>query len=324
MKRVAVVGLGKMGLLHASLLNVLPNVELAALCEKSPLIRRFIKKMFKDISIVADVKELSGLGLDAIYVTTPIFTHYPLVKTICAERIARHIFVEKPLASNYAESEELCNLAMNQGIIMVGYSRRFMVTFKKAKEIVDEGSLGELISFEAYACSGDFLGAKKTLPEGVLRDFGCHAIDLALWFFGKLEVETAKVESMVGPGSEDSVYFKVKTSTGLEGEFRTSWCVEDFHLPQIGLVIKGSKGIMTADEDRVELKLKEGRSLLWHKHDLGDNVPFLLAGADYFREDEAFVKSIVNGGNAEPSFQTALEVDQVIEEVRKKARGNEQ
>ena len=43
--KVAVVGLGKMGLLHASILNVLPNVDLAGLCDKSVVLRRFLKKV---------------------------------------------------------------------------------------------------------------------------------------------------------------------------------------------------------------------------------------------------------------------------------------
>ena len=69
---VGVIGLGKMGLLHASILNFLPDVKLAALCEKSGVIRRFLKKVFKDVKVVDDVEKLSGLGLDAVYVTTPI------------------------------------------------------------------------------------------------------------------------------------------------------------------------------------------------------------------------------------------------------------
>jgi hypothetical protein len=76
---------------------------------------------------------------------------------------------------------------------------------------------------------------------------------------------------------------------------------------------------MTAEEDKVDLKLNNGRSFLWHKHDLGDNASFLLAGADYFRQDQAFMKAIIDGCSAEPSFRTALEVDRVIAQVEEKA-----
>ena len=46
--RVAVIGLGKMGLLHASILNTLPNVELTALCDKSVFVRKFCKRVFEE------------------------------------------------------------------------------------------------------------------------------------------------------------------------------------------------------------------------------------------------------------------------------------
>jgi predicted dehydrogenase len=318
MIKIALIGMGQMGLLHASLLNVMPDVKLVAFSEKNPLICRFARKIFRDTSIVADVKELSGFGLDAIYVITPISTHYPIVKTIYAEGIARNIFLEKPLASRYTESKELCNLAMNQGINMVGYNRRFAVTFKKAKEMMDSGTIGELIAFEGYAYSPVFLGVKassKTPPKRVLPELGCHIIDLAVWFFGKLEVEEAKAESIVGPGSEDAVYLKVKTSRGLGGEIKTSWCMERYEATGLGLVIKGSKGTIKVEEDRLELKLNDGKLSFWHMHNLNDNVPFLLPRADYFREDETFVKAIIDNRNVEPNFQSSLEVDRIIAQV---------
>jgi len=47
--KVAVVGFGKMGILHAGILNALPKVQLVAVCEKSGLIRRFMRKLFRDV-----------------------------------------------------------------------------------------------------------------------------------------------------------------------------------------------------------------------------------------------------------------------------------
>ena len=61
--KVAVVGLGKMGILHASILNTLPNVELTALCDKSTLIRKVCKKLFKHVQVEADLEKFSDLGL---------------------------------------------------------------------------------------------------------------------------------------------------------------------------------------------------------------------------------------------------------------------
>ena len=214
--RVAIVGLGKMGLLHASILNTLPNVQLTALCDKSSLIRRFCNRVFERVHVVDGLTKFSDLDLDAVYITTPIPSHFLVAKTIYSNGIARNVFVEKTLASSYDESKELCELAQSfKSTDMVGYMKRFAVTFVKAKHLLDQETLGEIISFDAYAYSSDFFGSEKsskTSPSrgGVLGDLGAHVIDLALWFFGDLHVDSAKMESLVEDGSEDSACFRVK------------------------------------------------------------------------------------------------------------------
>lgn len=328
MKRVAIVGLGKMGLLHASLLSVLPEVELVAICEQGALIRRFGRKVLGGSKMVGRVAELSGLGLDAIFVTTPPSSHFGVVEAILSANLAPNIFVEKPLAASGAESEELCRLIEKQasGTNMVGYNRRFAVTFGKAKEILDEGSLGDVHSFQAHAYSSDFLGATSSSNArsrgSVLRDLGCHAVDLAMWFFGALQLETVEAGAMVEKGSVDSVSFRAATRDGLAGEFKNSWCMANYRLPEIGLTASGSKGIMRVNDDDVELKLKTGNEHLWRRHDLNDDAAFFLGGTDYFREDEAFVRALMNGSGVEPSFRSAVAVDQLVDQVEERARGH--
>ena len=320
------MGLGKMGILHASLLNTIPGVQLVAFCEKKYLIRRFSKKVFKGIKVVSSVSELADFALDAVYVTTPPSAHFPVIRTIYSEGITNNVFVEKPLASDYSDSKELCILAKNGGINMVGYNRRFAVTFRKAREVLEEEGLGELISFEGYAYSSDLLGVRadsKNLPgDGVLKDLGCHAIDLALWFFKELSIERAEVKSTTGSHSEDSVYFEVKSPRGFNGKIKSSWCMEDYRLPEIGMLVNGSRGRMRVNDDSVELKLNSGKTHVWHRHDLGDNVGFFIGRSDYFREHEAFWKGITSGCEVEPDFGAALEIDRVIEQVRTKASEN--
>jgi len=323
--RVAIIGLGKMGLLHASILNTLPNVELNALCDKGALIRKFCKRVFDKVHVVNHLEKLSDLNLDAVYVTTPIPSHFIVTETIYSNGIARNLFIEKTLASSYDEAKKLCELAQSfGGINMVGYMKRFAVTFRKAKGLLNQDTLGGVVSFDAYAYSSDFLGSEKSPKTsasrgGVLRDLGAHIIDLALWFFGDLEVDSAKLESLVEGGSEDSAYFRVKKSGGLEGLFNISWCKENYRLPEFGLVIRGSEGIMRVNDDKVELKLNDGKLSRWYRHDLNDNVGFLLGAPEYFREDKCFIESVLNGDNSEPSFCAASEVDYIVDQVKCRA-----
>jgi predicted dehydrogenase len=326
--RVAVVGLGKMGLLHASILNVMPSVEVIALCDKSFLLLRFVKKLFKTVKVVDDVAKLADLDIDSVYVTTPIPTHFPVVKAIYLNKVTRNLFVEKTLASSWGKARELCDLAQTfGGVNMVGYMKRFSHTFGKARSLLNQGILGELDFFDVHAYSSDFSGIHKgskmsSYRGGVLGDLGSHVIDLALWFFGDFEVDLAVLESVVEGSCEDSAHFTTKKS-GLEGQFNVSWCMDNYRLPDFGLMITGQRGIMKVNDDHLELKLKDGASSMWYRHDLNDSVNFLLGEREYYREDEFFVKSILTDNNAEPSFKTASKVDYVIEQVKKKASKND-
>ena len=319
--KVAVVGFGKMGILHAGILNALPKVQLVAVCEKSGLIRRILKNLFRDVFVVDDVGELSDLGLDAIYVTTPVSCHFAVVKSIYDLGVSSNVFVEKPLASNYSEAKELCDLACRLGgVNMVGYMRRFSVTFRKAKDLLDQGVIGEPVYFSAYAYSSDFFGVDEnskvhTPKVGVMRDLGCHAVDLALWFFGDFKVKNAKIDSLFGDGSEDSVSFEVETQSGIGGKFDVTWCVDGYRMPEVGFTVEGSKGVMRVNDDALELSLNGGEKFRWFRHDLRDGVGFWLGAPEYYREDECFVEAVIRGGFVEPCFETAAKVDRLIDEV---------
>jgi predicted dehydrogenase len=328
--KVAVVGLGKMGLMHAGIISVLPNAKLVAACEKSAIIRKFLKKVLGAVTVVDDISKLSGLSLDAVYVTTPIMSHFPVIKSLFSEKIASNIFVEKTLASSSSEAKELCELDRRfGGVTMVGYQRHFSVTFRKAKKLLEQEAIGKLISFEAYAYSSDFFGSEDdskahAAKVGALRDLGCHIIDAALWFFGDMQVESAKFGTLSGSRSQTIVYFECKRSDGLDGKFSVSQSMENYRMPEVGLLVSGSLGTIEVNDDRLDLKLKSGRSRTWYRHDLNDNVAFLLGTPEYFREDAHFINSILQGQTAEPSFETAMKVDCLIDQIKEKADKIEQ
>lgn len=325
--RIAVVGIGKMGLLHAGILSSLPDVELVALCDKSAMILRFARKVFAPtgVKVLNGIEELAGLDLDVAYVTTPISSHAAIVRELYASETARNVFVEKTLASNYEEARGLCELAQRiKGVNMVGYMKRFAVTFRKAKDLLDKKALGEISSFDAYAYSSDFLGldpnSKTAASRGeALRDLGCHAIDLALWFFGGLQVESLRPKPSTGE-TLDLVSFAVGSLGGVKGEFNVSRSMEGYRYPEICFSIVGSRGTLRVNDDKLEFKQDHGESFTWYRHDLSDNVDFWLGEAEYFREDQRFIRSILEGHGAEPDFSAASEVDGVIDNV--KARGD--
>lgn len=321
--KVAVIGLGKMGLLHSSILSVIPSVEVVGLCDKSFMLRRIAKKLFKRSVVVDDVEKLRDLSLDCAYVTAPIPAHFSIVNDLYSKSAISNVFVEKTLASSWNKAKELCALSEKiPGANMVGYMKRFSVTFSKAKSFLDEGVLGELVSFKGSAFSSDFANYKQVSKGfsrgGVLSDLGSHIIDLALWFFGDFNVENAIIKSLVDEASEDEVSFTVKRS-GLTGEFEVSWCRDNYRMPNFALTVQGSKGSLTVNDSNVVLEVSGKKPLILYKPGLNDNVAFLLGDPEYYREDEHFIESILNNERAEPSFSTASRVDYIIDKVKKEA-----
>ena len=325
--RLAVIGLGKMGLLHASISSVIPDVELVALVDKSALLKRLYKKIFssKEVVVTGDLEKLTKLDLDAVYITTPISSHAPIAASLYKKGIVRNIFVEKTLASSYDQAKELCDLAKNfGGVNMVGYMKRFSVTFRKAKDLLAQQTLGEPYSFKAYAYSSDFLGltkeSKSSAPRGgALRDIGCHTLDLVLWLFGDLEVSNVASNSEIELGAEISASFTVKNSNGLEGQFEISQRMLNYRMPEFGLLIECEKGKIEVNDDRLSLTKSDGSNTKFYRHDLNDHVNFFLGETEYFRENQHFVNSVLNNRVTESSFETASKVDYIIDQVRSRS-----
>jgi len=311
---IGVIGMGKMGLLHASILSTIPNVKISAIFDKSPIMKRFAAKVLGGIFVTDSFDAFAELKYDAIYVTTPIPTHFSIVKDIYSRGITRNIFVEKTLTSSYEQSAALCLEAkVAGGVTMVGYMCRFSPTFRKARALLQEETIGNLISFKAYAYASDFAegkGKSLKIKGSANRDLGSHVVDLSIWFFGSdLQIEPS------AQNSESGSCFKVHNSRILTGEFDISWSKADYRLPEFGLAITGSKGIIKVNADFAKLEKNTEDAVSWFRQDLHDNVPFLLGAPEYYREDAYFVSTIINGGSAESDFVAASKVDLLIDHV---------
>jgi predicted dehydrogenase len=319
--KVAVVGLGKMGMLHASILSTLPGVEVTAFCDKSLLMRKIAKRTLKTALVTSEVSELADLGLSAVYVTTPIPSHYPIIKLILENHICPNVFSEKTLSLNYTQSEELCRLASaHHSVGMVGYMKRFSVTFKKAKEILETSLIGQVSSFDAYAYSSDFADAKagatvSLARGGVLEDLGSHIADLSLWLLGDLKVTSAVLQAALTQGATDDVQFQVAGHDGLVGNFEVSWLKLGYRMPEFGLTVIGSRGIMAVTDTDVRLTVKGEPHVPWFRQNLDDTVAFLLGDPEYYREDEQFIASIQSQSSPEPNFESATKVDCFLSQV---------
>jgi predicted dehydrogenase len=138
-----------MGLLHAAISNVLSDHKLIAMCEKDRVLLTMGKKILPDVGFYETVDEMIlKADPDVVFVTTPTHTHVPLIEQILSLNKTIAIFCEKPLACSQSDAARVASLAKDS-ISMVGFQKRFSYTFQKAKELLINDSLGELLFFRA-------------------------------------------------------------------------------------------------------------------------------------------------------------------------------
>lgn len=127
--------------------------------------------------------------IDAVSVCTPNAMHEEIA--IAALEAGKHVYIDKPLADNYASAARIAEAAAKSaGRSMVVFNDRFFPSTLRAKQIAEEGKLGEITGFSCrYLHSGSLdankpAGWKQLAEGGVLNDLAVHALDLITWMIG--------------------------------------------------------------------------------------------------------------------------------------------
>ena len=149
MVKFGVIGYGYWGPNVVRNLQSITGAEVASVCDKSSASRRRAHKTNPHIYVTADTAEiLSSPEIDAIAIITPVWTHFELAKA--ALENGKHVFVEKPFASNVAQAEQLIELAAQKNLkIMVDHTFLFTGAVKKIKQLLHEGGLGKLYYYDS-------------------------------------------------------------------------------------------------------------------------------------------------------------------------------
>src|SRR5690242_11985367 len=184
MIRIAVVGLGKMGLSHLAIVNAHPDVVLAGVCDSSGYVLGILKK-YAGVRTYSDYETmLRELELDAIVIATPTRTHAGMVRTALHRGL--HVFCEKPLTLAVDDGEALVALARERNAVtQVGYHNRFVGGFTEVKALLDAGAIGTVThaAGEAYGpvvlrAKGSTWRSRKEEGGGALFDYAAHPLNL--------------------------------------------------------------------------------------------------------------------------------------------------
>jgi predicted dehydrogenase len=149
-----------------------------------------------------------------------------------AVRAGKHVLLEKPGARNAVELQPVAEEAARRGLkVKVGFNHRFHPAVWKAKEMVNQGAVGELMFVRGRYGHGGRLGYEKEWRfskafsgGGELLDQGTHLIDLSRWFLGEFAVVHGVLPRYYWPGEvEDNCFMTLQTAEGQTAHLHATW-----------------------------------------------------------------------------------------------------
>jgi predicted dehydrogenase len=253
--------------------------------------------------------------INAIYIATPPAYHNEF--TIMAAEAGKPVYVEKPMALNVGECEEMINACNNNGVkLFVAYYRRALDRFLKIKELVDSNSIGDVrlvnINFSDIAKeSSDNLPWRvdpKIAGGGHFIDLASHMLDFLDYLFGPITIVKGLASNHAGLyEAEDIVSSTFQFENGIHG--CGSWCFSAFERVDKTEIIgdKGKIVYSTFDSEPIKLITNNGSNEF--KIEYPENIQLSLI--------QMVVDDLLGKGTSPSIGKTAIRTTYVMEEMIK-------
>ena len=338
MVRVAVVGLGKMGLSHLSIINAHPLVTVTGVCDASGYVLDVLGK-YTGLPVFTDFDRLlAGGDVDALIIATPSNLHGAMAKAALERGI--HVFCEKPLCLDCSDSRELAAIAHRKALVnQVGYHCRFIGAFQEVKRVLDAHAIGEVSHAlaEAYGPvvlkpQGSTWRTQRTRGGGCLYDYAAHPINLLNWYLGKANAVRGSVLNRIfSKDTDDEVFATMHFESGRTAQLSVNWCDESQRKMSTKVTLWGTNGRIYADRQECQVYIRSapvppGYRLGWNVRyttDVTEPVWFYLRGEEYSAQLDYFVRCVEErrAHDNPNSFEQAASTDECIAMILADAEG---
>jgi len=183
---IGIIGTGWCGGIRAETCAASPYVSALHLAEIKPERLKEVAGTTKPATATSDYRTLlNNSTIDGIIISaTPETTHYAMAKESLLS--GKHVFLEKPIALELSEADELIALARSKNLLFtIGYSQRFNPKFAYVKRSIDDGTIGQpvsaLVSRHITRNLGNKIGGRIKLSPAAME--ATHDIDFVLWCF---------------------------------------------------------------------------------------------------------------------------------------------
>ena len=196
---VGVIGVGAMGENHVRVYHKMEEANLMGVSDVSERALKKIEKKYGAKGYTDYCELLANPEIEVVSVCVPTTFHHAVVME--AIRHKKHVLVEKPIAFTLTEAEEMIAAAKEAGVILAtGHVERFNPAVQKAKELIDDGVIGDIVS--AFAKRVGPL-PPRIKDVGVSIDLAIHDLDIMNYLF---EEDITQVYGTMNSSFDDSEF----------------------------------------------------------------------------------------------------------------------
>ena len=292
--------------LHLPALNKLKNMfKIILVCNHTEQKAKKFAKLAGNISYVLDYKELlSRPDIEAVDIALPIYMNYKVTKD--ALEAGKHVFIEKPIASNLSEAKKMVSLQKKYNkVLLLAENFRYLPVIQKVKKLINENKIG--VPYAVIWNVFHFMDKKNKYAQtkwrikpkhigGFITDGGVHYIAGIRSIFGELESGTAFIDS-INPeiGAPDTFSLQFKTDKNINGVFNLFFSANGFS--ENNLIIFGKNGSMIVSGKKIIIK-KTGYSEEKIVVDTNDEGGFIAEFKNFYysiRKGEKILSSFSDG-----------------------------
>lgn len=232
--RIAVVGAGHLGKIHAKLAATQAEGSLCAVVDPCPNSRQLMEETH-GCPTFCSVDDLPLESFDAAIIATPTVTHFDVAVYLLENK--KHVLIEKPMTFDVDEGRQLEKLASQQGCtLQVGHVERFNPTYRSVKQKIQNPRYLELTR------TSPFTG--RSTDIGVIFDLMIHDIDLMMDLIDSPVADIQAIGMSVFGDNEDMAQARITFENGAVANLSASRCS---YQPQRTLQVYGSNGFVSAD-----------------------------------------------------------------------------
>ena len=323
--KVAIIGCGRISVMHLDALEKIDVVKLVACCDikkdrADAVAKKYGVKAYYDYDEMFEKEPL-----DAVHLCLPHYIHSKVA--IAAFNKGINVITEKPMDVDLESAESAVKTAKEKGVLFGVISQcRYNNSAKLVKKAVDSGKLGKIISARStltwkrddeYYSESDWKGTWDKEGGGVVIDQAIHSIDLVNWIVNS-EVESVSC-SMANRGHEivkveDSAEGLIKYKNGVRYGF---YCMNNYGVDEpIEIKLYCEKGKVAFNYDDAIIEYFDGRIEEAHQ-DAVDNVE---GGKDYWgfqhvRQIAQYYKALSGEEKLDISGEEALKTHRLIMEM---------